>query len=360
MLSIQAPINNTGYGISSYYISSHIGYQQANSSLIPIGDLYFEPQWDRTIISNMISNVVSMDKNDHSLKIWHSHDLITAAKCQGLYGCYTFFELDQISPYEHIGYSLVDKIIVPTRWAKEILTNNNICSSKIHVVNPGVDTQIFKPIELPEKYNQDSYKEKYIFINIGKWEVRKGHDILAYAFNKAFDKKDNVELWMINHNSGLSLQQRQQWKSIYRNTKLSDKIRIFPRLSTQLDVSLMLNRASCAIFPSRAEGWNNEAIEAMATNKPVILSDYSAHTEYANDTNSFLIPVINKEIAEDGIFFSDTQAQWAKLDNNFIDSLIDTMRYVYKNNIHQNQEGLLLTSNMSWQATAKEIIKIYE
>jgi hypothetical protein len=35
---------------------------------------------------------------------------------------------------------------------------------------------------------------------MGKWEVRKGHDILVELFNDAFMSTDDVELWMCNHN----------------------------------------------------------------------------------------------------------------------------------------------------------------
>ena len=50
----------------------------------------------------------------------------------------------------------------------------------------GVDRDIFTPnIKID---GSDISKDKYIFLNIGKWEIRKGHDLLVHIFNKAFDK----------------------------------------------------------------------------------------------------------------------------------------------------------------------------
>jgi hypothetical protein len=39
-----------------------------------------------------------------------------------------------------------------------------------------------------------------VFLNVGKWEYRKGHDVLLEAFNKAFEPTDNVRLVMNCHN----------------------------------------------------------------------------------------------------------------------------------------------------------------
>ena len=52
-------------------------------------------------------------------------------------------------------------------------------------------------------------------------------------------------------------------------------------------------------------------METMALNKPVILTNYSAHTQYSTKDNSYLVDVDSTEAANDGIWFKG-QGNWAK------------------------------------------------
>ena len=94
----------------------------------------------------------------------------------------------------------------------------------------------------------------------------------------------------------------------------------------------------------------------MAMNKPIILTNYSAHTEYANKDNSYLIDIKEEDLAIDNIWFHGT-GSWAKIDIDQIEQGINHMRYVYNNNIKDNALGLLTAKNYTWDKTANIIIK---
>ena len=49
----------------------------------------------------------------------------------------------------------------------------------------GVDCSIFTP--------KPSSRKPTIFLNVGKWEKRKGHDVLIEVFNDTFSEDDNVD-----------------------------------------------------------------------------------------------------------------------------------------------------------------------
>ena len=87
------------------------------------------------------------------------------------------------------------------------------------VVPLGVDTNIFKP--------HTTARDTTVFFNCGKWEVRKGHDILVNCFNEAFCEEDDVELWMMCENPFLG-EQNSHWINLYKNSPLGHKIRIIP------------------------------------------------------------------------------------------------------------------------------------
>ena len=94
----------------------------------------------------------------------------------------------------------------------------------------------------------------------------------------------------------------------------------------------------------------------MSMNKPIILTNYSGHTQYANTKNSFLIEIDTLEDALDGKFFHGV-GNWASLTSSSIDQCIEHMRYVYKNRITDNPEGVKTASQFSWNHTASQMIQ---
>ena len=84
---------------------------------------------------------------------------------------------------------------------------------------------------------------------------------------------------------------------------MHSRIRILPRLNTHEDVAVIMSQADVGVFPSRAEGWNLEALEMLSMGKHLIITDYSAHTEFCNKDNSRLIQIDEMEDAHDGIWF---------------------------------------------------------
>ena len=164
-------------------------------------------------------------------------------------------------------------------------------------------------------------KSKYVFFHIGKWERRKSQDFLFQAFDNAFTEDDDVELWMLPFNPFLNEEETKFWFDLANKCKLSNKIHIYDRLPSQFHLADFINKADCGVFLSRAEGWNNEIIESMAMNKPVIVTNYSAHTQYCNDKNSYLVNVSEMEPAIDNKWFHG-EGNWAKLGPSQLDQTI--------------------------------------
>ena len=348
-LNLMCPINFTGYGISSYNIYRELR-KQLDTTLFPIGNVSVENEEAKTAVVEDINKQHYYDNKTPFFKIWHQFDLASRIG-KGKYGALTFFEIDKLKPIEVCMINNLDVIFVASQWAKKILIDNGV-SIDIQVSPLGVDMNIFDP----DKFNNVKTDDKYIFINIGKWEIRKGHDVLVDMFNEAFSEKDNVELWMMNENPFLTKEQHMTWANLYTNSKLGNKIRILPRVPNHTNVAQIISIADCGFFPARAEGWNNEAIECMALNKPIILTDYAAHTEYANKDNAFLIETKNLVPAIDDHFFNG-YGNWADLGADQFDQAVEYMRYVYKNNVRSNPKGLETAKKFSWNNTANIITK---
>lgn len=352
-LNLMCPIGHTGYGITSHNIYKSLR-KSVDITLFPIGQISVDNESDTDAILSDTNKQSSFDAKTQCFKIWHQFDLATRIG-KGSLGALTFFEIDKLKPIEISMINNLDYIFVASEWAKTILIDNNI-TIPIYISKLGVDPDIFN-----DNVNKTVKKENsYIFLNIGKWEIRKGHDVLVELFNQAFDKNDNVELWMLNNNPFLNDQETKVWVDLYKNSKLGDKIRILPRVDNHKNLAKLIALSDCGIFPARAEGWNNEVPEMFAVNKPVILTNYSAHTEYANKENSYLIDIDSLVPAIDDKFF-DGSGNWADFSDRQYEQAISHMRFVYKNNIRTNPSGLEIAKSLTWDNTAKSIYtKIYE
>jgi glycosyltransferase involved in cell wall biosynthesis len=349
-INLNCPINGTGYGITSWNITKALHKQGINISLFPIGSkIEIDSENEHELIKTLLNNNNSFAYNAPCLKIWHQHDLASKIG-NGHYYTFPFFEVDTLTPREihHLNYS--DYIFVASKWAKNVLLNNGINKS-IFVAPLGVDTEIFKdPIKIKTQ------NDHYIFFHVGKWEQRKSQDFLLKAFDAAFTEFDKVELRLLPHNPFLNENETNYWLKLVENCKLKDKIKLYNRLPTQYHLAEFIYHADCGVFLSRAEGWNNEVIETMAMNKPVIVTNYSAHTEYCNSDNSFLVNIEDLEEANDGKWFNGI-GKWAKLDNNQLEQTVHYLRYVYTNRIESNPIGLNTAKYYSWKHTTDIILE---
>jgi glycosyltransferase involved in cell wall biosynthesis len=347
-INLYSPIGSTGYGNASLNLLKALNKLDIDVCLSLIGSPNIESQENLEVIKKCIHNQETADYNAPCVKIWHQFDLLSRVG-NGKYYAYPFFEIDTFNNQEKHHLNFPDHLIVSSEWAKEVVINNGI-HKNISVVPLGVDTSIFNA------HQPENRPNNFIFITVGKWEIRKSHDIVIECFNKAFSNNDNVELWMITNNPFLTQQQEAEWMNLVESSKLSNKIKVFPRMPSQHNIAEVLSYADCGLYVSRAEGWNLDLLETMAMNKPVIVTNYSAHTEYCNADNSYLVDIDDKELAIDNKWFHGT-GNWAKIGNKQIDQIVGYMKYVYENKINSNPEGLKTAKAFSWEHSAEQLLR---
>lgn len=337
-IHLMCPVGYTGYGYASVNLLSELS-QNNNVALTTIGNPNIESNDQGKIISKAMNLGHMIPYDAPALKIWHQFDLLNRPG-NGKYFAFPFFEVDTFNQKEIYHLNFPDELIVASNWAKQIIEKNNI-QKKVHVVPMGVDTSIFDS-------SLKNQTDNYVFVTIGKWEKRKAHDTIIDCFNAAFSESDNVELWMVTHNPFLSKEEENKWIGLVERCKLKKKIKIFPRLSSHKDLANLISYTNCGIYISRGEGWNMELLETMAMNKPVIASNYSAHTEYCRADNCFLVDMPETELAMDNKWFMGT-SNWGKIDSNQISQTIEYMRHCYKNNVNTNENGLKTAKTLSWK-----------
>ena len=351
MINFQAPINSLGYGVAGYNIFKEIIKIHPSAALYPISTPEFTDKYVEQGMANRGQLLLFP-----SVKMWHQNDVHTHIG-KGEHIGFPIFELTEFSKEEKLSMSHCDRLFVCSKWAKEVLIEQTGDPKDIHVVPLGVDTEIFQP--------HVSSRNSTIFFNCGKWEVRKGHDILIECFNRAFDSQDNVELWMMCDNPFIG-QMNDQWINLYKNSRLGNKIKFIPRQQSHEDVYSIMKQTDCGVFPARAEGWNLELLEMMACGKQVIATNYSAHTEFCNKDNSFLVDIDTTERASDGVFFSGDYGEWASFGDSAKDQLIEHMRVVHRSRYSYEQSfreifdinhaGVETANKFTWKNSAKELL----
>jgi glycosyltransferase involved in cell wall biosynthesis len=359
-INISAPINQLGYGLTGLNLSLALHELKNSVALFSIGQLEAPPKYHEDL-KQLMSNSRFPDFSAPSVRIWHQHDMTQFVGKGDTFG-FPIFELDTFTDLEKHHLHWLDNWMVASEWGKEILVDQlkeirgeDYVKENTHVIPLGVDRSIFR--------EGVSNKKETVFLNVGKWEIRKGHDVLVEAFNQAFNEDDEVELWMLCDNPFYTEDENFKWERLYRTSKLGDKIKIIPRQQTQEDVYNIMMQADCGVFPARAEGWNLDLLEMMSCGKQTIATNYSAHTEFCNEDNCMLVETTEMVDAEDGKWFRG-QGKWAALKEDQIKQIADHMREVHekkkKDDLNINQAGVDTAKKFSWKNSAEKVIEAIE
>ena len=169
-----------------------------------------------------------------------------------------------------------------------------------------------------------------------------------------------MEFWLSCHNMFMSDSDYQATikREILNHSvnKLWYKTKILPRVPTQRDLAEIMSQTTCGLFCSRAEGWGLESAEMISMNKPCIMTNYSAHTEY-NDY-FYRIPVKFTEPANDGVWFHG-HGNWATLDEEVCLDAARALKSLYygsKLDVDYRQ----FTEQYTWYNTCQHILKALE
>jgi hypothetical protein len=226
----------------------------------------------------------------------------------------------------------MDDVWVPSRWGRQLLIDNGIAAERIGIVPEGVDVETFMPIE------QERPRDRpFRFLFVGKWEGRKGIELLIEAYRKEFHPEEPVELVVHGWNQyipGFDLEAK-----IRRTIGLRRTPTIVASRPVDEDQLVRLyNSCDAFVLPTRAEGWGLPITEAMACGLPVIVTGYSAPLDYLDPDIAYLIPVEKLVPVRDRYFFPGGSAlgKWAQPDQRALRKL---MRHVYENPDEAREKG---------------------
>jgi len=356
-LNMYSPFSSLGYGVAGTNIFKALSMSGHDIAFFLIGQLEGS-ETDTALVKEAIEkgDLFEDFSDAPCFKIWHEFSLserIGSGPCFAM----PFFEINELDQRRINHLNSVDGIIVPSNWAKDIVKSHTQTPPLVGVAPLGVDASIFT-------HGPHKTTDKCVFLNCGKWEKRKGHDLLLEMFRMAFPDETDVELWMMSENPFLAqsnglIKHAHEWNRYYQS---DPRVKLISRVESHSDVASIMASADCGVFPSRAEGWNLELLEMMSMGKHVIATDYSAHTEFCTKDNCDLIDIETLEKARDDLFFDGSTGEWACLTGGPFKQTVDYMRSFYeawrKEPVQYNTDGVETAKKFSWMNTATRIEEI--
>lgn len=255
----------------------------------------------------------------------------------------TMFETDRLPAGWAAACNGMDEVWVPSTFNRETFTRAGVEPTKLQVIPFGLNTAVYNPatvtpLDIPGRRG-------FTFLSVFQWSQRKGWDILIKAYLQAFTAADEVCLVIRAYPGRIKQPPLAQRLDAYVRQLGYDPAAIPPiilleQFISELDMPALYAAADAFVLPTRGEGWGVPFMEAMAMGLPTIATRWSAHLDFMNDANSYLIdldglePVAAEQTKEDPFYTPDQM--WAKPS---LPETVRLMRHVFENQAEARAKG---------------------
>ena len=150
-----------------------------------------------------------------------------------------------------------------------------------------------------------------------------------HAFAKAFSDKPNTLLVFKTMSAKRYPERVAELEALARELGVADRFKMISDYIPESDLYGLTNACDCYLSLHRGEGFGIGVAEAMSLGKPVIVTDYSATTEFCNSENSIPIPFKMIPVRRDQIdnsAYNDVK-EWADPD---IDAAAQALQALYQ------------------------------
>lgn len=283
---------------------------------------------------------------------------------------YTFFE-ENILLQEYIqnGRDNFDVVITGSKWCEEVLRNHGL--DNVATVIQGVDQQIFNTYHS----EKEIFKDNFVIFSGGKFEIRKGQDIVIKAYKVLQDRHKDVMLvngwynmWSDSMNTmaaspHIKYEVKSKDYATAMNSILQDNgldvsriVSLLPRPNTMM--AKIYKNTDIGLFPNRCEGGTNLVLmEYMACGKPVIASYNSGHRDVINKDNSIMINNMKP------IDINKNGTRVAIWDDPDLDETISHLEWAYQHRGELKSYGTQAGNDMkglTWKKSAEQFVEIIE
>jgi glycosyltransferase involved in cell wall biosynthesis len=355
IINLNGPIGPTGYGRILTFLAPALKSMGHRIHVIPAypDEIRAADQRVLEFCNNIDEEMLIADANVR-LSVGNPQDAMSFAGKNRSF--WTMLENNKLPPFWVKALNSCDNVWTLSKWGKEVFENSGV-KKDVKVVPAGVDVNMFNPWREPMVPRSDKFR----FLCVGKYEKRKGYDLLLKAYCEEFKQNEKVEMIIMADSIKMFEPQFNIFKEMINLRLAADRADlqiVEGMLPNYNDMGRLYTSADCFVCPTRGEGWNLPLCEAMACGLPSIATNWSAHTEFANEKNCYMLNDYKMVPSEQKLAQIFLQfGQWAEPS---IKELREKMRYVFDNQAEAKKLGEVACKDMknwTWDEAAKKFIK---
>gem|GEM_PF-1774839 len=281
---------------------------------------------------------------------------------------YTFFE-NELTERSKKNARQYDLVLGGSGWCRERMLEKGI--SNCAVLIQGIDPELFYPIQ------EDAEADRFVIFSGGKFELRKGQDLVLRAVKIMQDKHPDV--WLVNcwynlwpastrlmrYSPHIRFEhhENETWRETmlrtYAENGLESRRIITHELLPQARQRDLFAQTDIGLFPNRCEGGTNLVLmEYMACAKPVIVSNTSGHKDVVTERNAMLLNRLRP--------FNIADAKGALIgrwQEPSLDEIVAQLEYAYHHRAELKQYGRQAGEDLkqfTWGHSTRKLLEIIE
>ncbi len=281
---------------------------------------------------------------------------------------YTFFE-NELTRQSVENAEQYDLIMAGSSWCRDRMREKGINNCELLI--QGIDPKRFYPID------SETAPDRFVIYSGGKFELRKGQDILLRAVKILQDRYPDIYLlncWVNMWPDSLrqmtsspyidfSYHEDLPWADLMRRTYLDNGLDPDRVLTMDLvphrELRTVFKQTDIGVFPNRCEGGTNLMLmEYMACAKPVIATFASGHRDIVTAENALLLNHLKSIniLDDDGIRIG----RWK---DPSLDELVGQLEYAYRHRRALKSIGARAGKDLqqfTWRRCAERLAMLLE
>jgi glycosyltransferase involved in cell wall biosynthesis len=267
-------------------------------------------------------------------------------------------------------YGGFDAVATSSRWCETALRASGLPA--VTTIQHGVDGRRFGPSIVGRR----RLKDRFVVFSGGKFEFRKGQDIVLRAFKVFAERHADALLVAAWHNGWKRFVSTMAQSPYYPLTDVefasfdllvrhwvtetglpSTKIEFVPALANA-ELAEVYANSDVGLFANRCEGGTNLVMmEYMACGKPVIATDFSGHRDVLAETNCIRLNQLNINPLSRG---GEIVAEWCEPD---LEQIIESLEWAYRHRDRLVSMGRAAASSMAqwtWDRAARSFFELLQ
>jgi hypothetical protein len=242
------------------------------------------------------------------------------------------------------------------------------------VIFEGANTEVYKPVK--STFDLSNVKEEFAYLFVGHWmqgqlgEDRKNVGLLVKAFYETFKNKSKKPALILKTSQvGSSYMDRDELVKRIKMIKDTVKSNNLPNVYllhgefTDAEMNEIYNhsKVKAMVNLTKGEGFGRPLLEFSLTNKPIITTNWSGHTDYLNPEFVTLLPGTLTSVhpsAANGMLLQESE--WFSVDHGNVGHYLKDMFENYKNYTdNAKRQGFQSRTKFSFDAMKSKLDEVF-